>query len=84
MSDCIETGIEGFLFAGPTQISLEPLCSNSLAPSCVSSAPDTREMTTLVGNRCSRYDSTPKECVVLTRIHVCCGATTGSMIEAMS
>lgn len=54
MSVCIDAGIDGFLFAAPTYSSVAPLCSNSLAPSCVISAPDTNESTTLVGKRCSR------------------------------
>lgn len=84
MSCCIDTGIEEFLFAAPTQSSVGPECSNSLAPVCVISAPDTNERTTFVGKRCSRYDSTPNVCVVLTRMHVCWGATTDSMTDARS
>lgn len=84
MSDWIDIGIEGFLLAGPTQTSVAPLCSNSLAPSCVSSAPDTNDSTTFVGNLCSKYDSTPIVCVVFIRIQVCCGETTASMTLAIS
>lgn len=54
MSVCIDAGMDGFLFAAPTHSSVPPLCSNSLAPSCAISAPDTSDRTTLVGNRCSR------------------------------
>ena len=64
-------GIVSFLFAGPTHTSVAPTCSNSLAPSCVISAPDTSESTTFVGNLCSRCDSTPRVFVVLTRMQVC-------------
>ena len=84
MSPCIVLGIAGFLFAGPTHISVEPLCSNSLAPNCVISAPETRERTTLLGNLDSRCVSTPNVCVVLTSMHVCCGVTTDSMTAARS
>jgi len=84
MSCCIDIGIAGFLFAGPTHTSVEPLCSNSLAPNCVISAPDTNERTTFVGKRCSKCDSTPSVCVVLTRMHVCWGVTTDSMTAARS
>lgn len=80
----IAAGIASFLLAGPTQISVAPICSNSLAPSCVISAPDTNESTTLVGNLCSRCDSTPSVCVVLTRMQVCWGVTTDSMTAARS
>lgn len=71
ISDWIDAGMAEFLFAGPTHISVAPRCSNSLAPSCAISAPDTNDSTTLVGNLCSRYDSTPSACVVLTRMQVC-------------
>lgn len=84
MSCCIDAGIDGFLFAAPTQSSVDPLCSNSLAPIWEISAPDTNESTTFVGKRDSRYDSMPRVCVVLTRMQVCCGATTASMTEARS
>ncbi len=33
ISSCIDDGMLEFLFAGPTHISVDPLCSNSLAPS---------------------------------------------------
>lgn len=71
MSDWICGGMFAFLLAGPTQMFVAPLCSNSLAPSCEISAPDTNESTTFVGKRCSRYDSTPRLCVVFIRMHVC-------------
>lgn len=71
ISVCIDAGIDGFLFAAPTHNSVEPLCSNSLGASCVISAPDTKDRTTLVGKRCSRYDSMPRLWVVLTRMQVC-------------
>ena len=71
ISDWICGGMDGFLLAGPTQIDVAPLCSNSLAPIWDNSAPDTRDKTTLVGKRCSKYDSTPRLCVVFIRIHVC-------------
>jgi hypothetical protein len=71
MSLWIDSGIAEFLLAGPTQISVDPLCSNSLDPNCVRSAPETRERTTFVGNRSSSCFSTPNVFVVLTRIHVC-------------
>jgi hypothetical protein len=60
-----------FVFVGPTQISVAPLCSNSLVASCKTSAPDTNDKTTFVGNRCSRYDSMPRLCVVLMSMQVC-------------
>lgn len=84
MSCCIDAGIDGFLFAAPTNNSVDPLCSNSLGANCVISAPETRERTTLVGKRSSRNDSMPRVCVVLTRMHVCWGETTDSMTEARS
>ena len=58
ISSCIVKGMSLFLFAGPTQISVEPLCSNSLVPSCVSSALETRDKTTFVGNLSSIAAST--------------------------
>lgn len=84
ISSCIEVGMFEFLFAGPTQTSVDPLCSNSLPPNCVRSAPQTSERTTLVGKRASMADSRPSECVVLTRMQVCWGVTTESMTEARS
>lgn len=84
MSSWIEGGMLEFLFAGPTQTSLDPLCSNSLGASCVRSAPHTSDRTTLVGNRASMADSRPSECVVLTKMQVCWGVTTESMTEARS
>lgn len=84
MSFCMAAGITSFLFAGPTQTSVAPTCSNSLDPSWVISAPDTSDKTTLVGNLCSRWVSTPKLWVVLTSMHVCWGVTTDSMTEARS
>ena len=84
MSFWIVGGIAAFLLAGPTHTSVAPRCSNSLAPNCVISAPDTNDRTTFVGNLCSRCDSTPKVCVVFTNMHVCWGVTTGSMTAARS
>jgi hypothetical protein len=84
MSAWICAGMLGLVLAGPTQMSVAPLCSNSLAPICEISAPETKDKTTLVGKRCSRYDSTPRLCVVFIRMHVCCGETTDSMMLAMS
>lgn len=84
ISDWICAGIAAFLLAGPTQMSVAPLCSNSLAPSCVISAPETNDRTTFVGNRCSKYDSTPRLCVVFIRMQVCWGETTDSMMLAIS
>lgn len=84
ISFCIEAGIDGFLFAAPTQISVDSMCSNSLGPNCCNSAPDTNDSTTFVGNLSSRWASIPSELVVLTSIHVCCGVTTDSMIPAKS
>lgn len=84
MSVCMDAGMDGFLFAAPTDNSVEPLCSNSLAPSCVMETPETSDRTTLVGKRCSRYDSMPRVWVVLTKMQVCCGETTDSMTEAKS
>lgn len=54
MSDWMDAGIPGFLLAGPTQKSVDPVCSNSVAPVCMSSAPATSDRTTLVGKRDSR------------------------------
>lgn len=84
MSAWMDEGMAGFAFAAPTHSSVEPFCSNSLAPSCTISAPETSESTTLVGKRCSRYDSMPMVLVVLIRMHVCCGDTTDSMTPARS
>lgn len=84
ISPCMVLGIDGFLFAGPTHTSVDPLCSNSLAPNCVISAPETSDKTTLLGNLDSSCASTPRVCVVLTRIHVCWGVTTDSMTAARS
>ena len=84
MSFWIATGMATFLLAGPTQTSVEPMCSNSLAPSCVISAPDTNDNTTLVGNLCSSCDSTPRVWVVFTKMQVCWGVTTDSMTAARS
>ena len=84
MSSRIDRGISVLLLAAPTHMSLEPLCSNSLCPSCVSSAPQTRDRTTLVGKRSSTAASIPRLCVVLRRMQVCCGVTTASMTEARS
>lgn len=86
ISVCMLAGMAGLRFAAPTH-SIPPaslLCSNSLAPIWLISAPDTSDKTTLVGNRCSRYDSMPRVCVVLTRMQVCCGETTDSMTDARS
>ena len=67
ISSCIVKGMLLFLFAGPTQISVEPLCSNSLVPNCANSALETRDKTTLVGNLSSIAASTPNVWVVLMR-----------------
>jgi hypothetical protein len=78
-------GIRSFrLLVGPTQISVEPLCSKSLAPSWTTSAFDTSDKTTFVGKRSSMAASTPRLWVVLTRMQVCWGVTTASMIVARS
>lgn len=71
ISSCICAGILPLLFAGPTQISVEPLCSNSLDPNWFNSAFETSDNTTFVGNLSSRAASTPSVCVVLTRMQVC-------------
>lgn len=71
MSSCIVGGMLALALAGPTHTSVEPLCSNSLPLSWASSAPQTRESTTLVGNRSSIADSRPSAFVVFTRMHVC-------------
>lgn len=84
ISSWIDWGMFLFWLAGPIQISVGPLCSNSLWPSCVSSAPETSDRTTLVGNRSSRAASTPSVWVVLTRMQVCWGVTTESITEARS
>lgn len=84
ISSWIEGGIWSFLLAGPTQTSVEPLCSNSVCPSCDTSAPETSDRTTFVGKRSSIMVSTPSAWVVLTRMQVCSGVTTDSMTPAMS
>lgn len=71
ISSWIDTGMLLFLLAGPTHISVEPVCSNSLLPSCVSLAFETSDKTTFVGNRSSMAASTPSVVVVLMRMHVC-------------
>ena len=48
MSFWIAAGIVAFLFAGPTQTFVTPICSNSLGPSCAISAPETKDSTTFV------------------------------------
>jgi len=71
ISFCIDEGMLDCLLVAPTQI-LELLrCSNSLAPICEISTPDTSDKITFVGKRCSRWDSTPMEFVVFTRMQVC-------------
>jgi hypothetical protein len=82
MSLWIDSGMAEFLLAGPTQTSVEPLCSNSLEPSCVRLAPDTNDRTTFVGNRSSSCFSTPSVFVVFTSMHVCCGVTTDWTMSA--
>lgn len=67
----IEDGMVDCLVVAPTQMSDEFRCSNSPAPICETSTPDTSDRTTFVGNRCSRCDSTPMVFVVFRRMQVC-------------
>lgn len=71
MSFAIALGTTEFMFAGPTQTLVFPVCSNSLTPSCVRSAPETSDRTTLLGNLSSRCCSMPRALVVLTMMQVC-------------
>lgn len=84
MSSRVAEEILELFVAGPTNTSVEPLCSNSLAPSWFSLALDTSDRTQFDGNRSSMASSTPMVCVVLTRMQVWFGVTTESMTEARS